>query len=196
MRHILFLQLSLINIYLAAQPSFSSFVDERDGKTYKIVTIGNQTWFAENFNFASPKGSWCYNDDSLNCNLYGRLYDWKTAVKLCPDGCHLPTLNDWQELFQYLGGTDLAGGKMKDTIDWLKPNTGADNESGFSSLPSGGRDQNGTYWFAGGYAYFWSAQESNSKAAITITLCYFDGKVILSNYNKKFGQSVRYIKNN
>jgi uncharacterized protein (TIGR02145 family) len=95
----------------------TTFTDPRDGQTYNIVQIGNQTWFAENLNYATGN-SWCYDNNDSNCNIYGRLYDWQTALTACPSGWHLPSDAEWTVLTDYLGGDTVAGLKMKNTTGW------------------------------------------------------------------------------
>lgn len=138
------------------------FTDARDDKVYKIVKIGNQVWMAENLNtshylngdsipqvqdkaewVALTTGAWCYyQNDAENGKTYGKLYNWYAVNDprgLAPEGWHIPTDAEWIALIDYLGGTNVAGGKMKQigTVHWISPNLGATNESGFSALPGG-----------------------------------------------------------
>jgi len=84
-------------------------IDPRDEQVYKIVTIGSQTWFAENLNFdTGDETSRCYKDNATNCFSYGRLYEGFAAQTVCPEGWHLPSVEEWQTLFDYLGGTNVA----------------------------------------------------------------------------------------
>jgi uncharacterized protein (TIGR02145 family) len=116
-----------------------TFKDTRDGKIYKTVKIGTQTWMAENLAFKANNGCWAYDNKNINVAKYGYLYDWKTAKNACPTGWHLPSDVEWTTLITYLGGESVAGGKMKEkgTVNWKSPNMGATNESGFTALPSG-----------------------------------------------------------
>ena len=145
-------------------PVFVNGVIDQDMNYYNVVTISIQTWLAENLNVGKftqvaayvPNNGiikkYCYNDDKNNCNIYGGLYRWDEMMKfnpqdsgligttqgVCPDGWHIPTDKEWNTLVDYVGGVDIAGGKLKDTSSlWQAPNTGATNESGFSGLPGG-----------------------------------------------------------
>ena len=108
-----------------------TFIDTRDGQTYKMVTIGNQIWMAENLNY-EISNSLCYNNNQTNCDKFGRLYNWHTAIHVCPTGWRLPNEDDWNLLEDYLGGKKYAGHKMKSSKEW-----DGSNFSGFDALPSG-----------------------------------------------------------
>src|SRR5689334_4991141 len=66
-------------------------VDPRDGKTYRLVTIGKRRWTAENMGYVVARGSYCYGELERNCTKYGRLYEWDAAMQACPSGWHVPT---------------------------------------------------------------------------------------------------------
>jgi uncharacterized protein (TIGR02145 family) len=143
----------------------SDAITDADGNYYNIVTIGTQTWMAENLettkyndgnnipnisdnvawsNLTTPGYCWYNNDDSTYKNLYGALYNWYTVNrgKLCPIGWHVPTDAEWTTLTTYLGGESVAGGRLKETgtMHWVSPNVGAINETGFTALPGSCRD--------------------------------------------------------
>ncbi|MDR2694074.1 MAG: fibrobacter succinogenes major paralogous domain-containing protein, partial [Chitinispirillales bacterium] len=133
--------LALVWLSLAAAQSpggAGTFTDSRDGKTYNTVKIGKQTWMAENLNYGTSSGSWCYNDRDSYCKKYGRLYEWETAKKTCPSGWHLPSRQEWEALVTYAGGYEAAGKRLKSTIGWNDSGSGTD-DYGFSALPGGGR---------------------------------------------------------
>jgi len=87
--------------------------DPRDGKTYKTVTIGTQVWMAENLNFETTEGSWCYKNQAANCQKYGRLYNYTTVQIVCPTGWHLPTYTEYDALKTYVGGEVAGFSKLK-----------------------------------------------------------------------------------
>jgi len=119
------------------------FTDNRDNKKYRYVVIGSQTWMAEDLKF-SDNGNIgrCYDDDPTNCDKYGRLYFWNTAIKVCPSGWHLPSENEWQILIDFAGGDEVAGKKLKARELWERDpisgefSSGTD-DYGFSALPNG-----------------------------------------------------------
>jgi uncharacterized protein (TIGR02145 family) len=197
---------------------YGSMTDSRDGKTYKTVVIGSQTWMAENLNYAdstktpSLKGSsWCFNNNTANCEVAGRLYSWAAAMDsavtgcgyglrcaltlpvqgVCPSGWHLPSFDEWKILFDTVGGETVAGDILKSQKDWHSDN-GPDS-FGFSALPAGSYGLG--YFHEDGYAtHFWIPDEFNDDWALNIYLAR-SGKSSLGNpSNKDYGYSVRCIK--
>lgn len=138
--------------------SSGSFTDPRDGKIYKTVQLGTQKWMAENLSFKAMQGCWPKNDPDY-VKTYGYLYEFGTAQKVCPEGWHLPTESEWITLFEYLGGQDSAGGKMKEAgnLHWAKPNNGATNSSGFCGLPGEDCSDKNDKIFTGNQSNFWSS---------------------------------------
>jgi len=136
---------------------FSVMKDIRDGQIYKTVKINDQIWMAENLNFKSESGSWCYNNDSANGEIYGRLYAYDQALEACPNGWHLPSIDEWEVLFNHLGGMENAGKKLKCSKPgaWFHCGDGT-NESGFSALPGGGGNIHGSFHAIKAAAIFWS----------------------------------------
>ena len=169
--------------------------DQRDGKTYKTVKIGSQTWMAENLNY-NASDSKCYGNNESNCQKYGRLYDWNTAMKVCPSGWHLPTQVEWELMTAYIGGEKTEGKKLKATSNWNdyqgKSGNGTD-EFGFSALPGGGGYSNGSFTSAGYYGYWWSASEGNSNGAYIRYMNYSYESAIWYNINKSYSFSVRCV---
>ena len=107
---------------------YGSFTDERDGKTYRTVQIGEQTWLGENLNY-EMEDSYCYNDSSKYCETYGRLYKLKASRTACPEGWHLPSMAEWESL----PITENTRGKIWDLRDF----SWGGNKLGFSALPAG-----------------------------------------------------------
>lgn len=111
-----------------------TFTDARDGQVYMYTTIGNQVWMAENLRF--DDGSWCAED---TCSSKGRIYGMQNALVACPIGWHLPNLNEWNELFNSVGGVDSAGLRLKASAGWTPLNPGqlsnGTDDCGFTLLP-------------------------------------------------------------
>ena len=200
--------------------STAMMIDKRDMKVYKTVTIGTQTWMAENLNYddanASPNlksGNWCYDGHEKNCEIYGRLYTWAAAMDLeskydnenagelikdkhrgiCPEGWHLPNDDEWNTLFRAVGGTSTAGTKLKSTSGWSDGGNGTDSY-GFSVLPAGSRSSDGSFYFAGNFANFWSSSEYVSNYAYNWYFGY-DGDYVYRSHDSKYcGFSVRCLR--
>jgi uncharacterized protein (TIGR02145 family) len=166
-----------------------------DGDPIQIIT--NYDYWSLGWETSSPdlnaRGlamGW-YQNDSVNLT-YGALYNWKEvdSKKLCPTGWHVPALNEWEQLERYLGGAEVAGGKMKVTgIDfWVNPNEGATNESGFSALPGGFRDGINGDHYMGSVTKIWT-----STNRYFVTLTNIDSSMSMERVNNKYGCSVRCI---
>ena len=190
-----------------------------EGQVYNTVEIGTQCWLKENLNVGTmipgsqsqsggaPIEKYCYNDDPANCNVYGGLYQWDEmmlgsttpgAQGICPDGWHLPTDDEWTSLSTFLGGVNVAGGKMKEagTIHWALPNFGATNSSGFTALPSGARDYNGTGFFSLTYQnQLWSSSQYDPTHAWLRYLGYQNEGIGPGANVITYGFSARCIKN-
>jgi len=170
------------------------FTDARDGKKYKTVIIGEQTWMAENLNYnPGTVNSVCYDNNPANCTKHGRLYDWKTARTVCPAGWHLPNKSEWEALDEAVGGQDMAGKKLKSKNGWNINGNGTDNYS-FSALPGGfGR---GGYFYGVGYGgYWWSAMEDGSRNAFRRNTRYNNEEEGWHSSSKYDLFSVRCIQN-
>ncbi len=210
---------------LQSQTVTANFVAcaDADGNIYATVSIGAQTWMAENLNIGTRiNGSqdqtdngviekYCWGDDESNCAIYGGLYQWDESMQyvatpgvqgICPAGWHIPTDGEWTVLIDYLGGEGIAGGKMKSTGTigagtglWAPPNIGATNSSGFTALPGGYRSYNGNFIYLPGYAYFWSSTEISPTDAWLRGLSY-NGEYVgrYCNY-ESLGFSCRCLQN-
>ena len=194
--------------------------EDIDGNVYETIQIGEQLWMAENLKVTHYQNgdeiptnlddsSWesanygtvaVYDDQESNIDTYGRLYSWYAVVDnrgVCPENFHVPTDGEYILLTNYLGGNDIAGGKMKEAgfEHWYIPNTGATNESGFTGLPGGFRNTTGSYVYMGEGGYFRSSSEYNSYRAWFHSLYYGNSVVYRGfNMNKHSGLSVRCIR--
>jgi len=185
-----------INASSSFQPSVVSGIsggvltDKRDGKKYKIVKIGSQTWMAENLNY-DASGSKCYGNKLANCEKYGRLYNWSVAKNACPSGWHLPTKGEYETLDKYIGGQNVAGKKLKAKSGWNK-NNGTD-EFGFSALPGGNGSSSGDFSSVGYNGDWWSATEDNATGAYSRRMYYIIDNVYYYNDGKSGLFSVRCL---
>ncbi len=187
------------------------------------VEIGTQIWSNKNLEVTTYRdgtpipevtdptewaglttGAWCYyNNDPANGAIYGKLYNWYAAIDsehggIAPSGWHVPTNPEWTTQSDFLGGSAIAGGKMKTTGIglWNSPNTDATNESGFAGLPGGIRDKDGIFNLVGLIGYWWStyAVEPAYTFAWSRTLYFNYGYQTSGQDFKTSGFSVRLIK--
>jgi len=183
-----------------------TFTDSRDGKTYRAVKIGNQTWMAENLNNQTPNGSWCYGNNADSCNKYGRLYDWNTARTICPTRWRLPSDQEWRILITAAGGSSVAGRRLKSTNGWNSNNGQSGNGTdslGFSALPGGACLPSGAcfssddFYFAGDYGSWWTATEDESGYYVSVWSTYYFYDYVDDGYGLKgYGYSVRCVEGN
>jgi uncharacterized protein (TIGR02145 family) len=162
-----------------------TFTDARDGKTYSTVEIGKQTWMVENLNYQTDS-SWCYGNNDSNCVKYGRLYNWNTAMKICPAGWHLPDTSEWERLITFVGGGKTAGVRLK--------SESLDCNYGFSALLGGGY-YNGSFYALNSWGGWWSVTESKddvSEAHYWLVTAD-NGTGGLGRITKSFGFSVRCL---
>jgi uncharacterized protein (TIGR02145 family) len=184
------------------------------------ITIGTQKWMIVNLDVVTYRngdvipqvtdstawgqlttGAWCYyNNDPANGLIYGKLYNWyavNDSRGLVPQGWHISTNAEWITLSTFLGGDDIAGGKLKEVgtnKSWISPNTNATNESGFSALPGGNRSTEGKFGQVGNYGYWWTATQTNSAGAWFRSLVYVNGKLTGGNGINRHGFSVRCVR--
>ncbi len=175
--------------YITVNETSGTFVDTRDGQTYNWIKIGNDIWMAENLNY-SMSGAIGVSPTSV----YGWLYSYDAAVNACPAGWSLPSRGDRDRLIENLGGSNVAGGKMKTigTSYWNSPNTGATNESGFSALPAGAYTS--TIIERGQYANFWVNYVYSDGTASYFHMSYNNESVYNHAYEKNTMISVRCVK--
>jgi len=208
---------------------FNGAVTDIDGNVYHTVKIGTQVWMVENlrttrFNdgtaidvgtidnpgqrWHTPQYCW-YENNIVNKDKYGALYNFWAVhptylidYYLAPAGWHVPSKAEWETLINYLGGGNIAGGKMKSkgTIEagsglWYSPNTGATNESGFSALPGGICFSNGPFNYAGVQGYYWTDQLDEVNGAWCCSINNYSTNITVSGLGPSQFISIRCIKN-
>ncbi len=130
----------------------------------KLMPDG-KVWMTENLNIVTDS-SWCYNDSSQYCAMYGRLYTWDDAITACPSGWHLPDTAEWRRLVEAAGGDDKAGIKLKSASGWNwndynNVSGNGTDDYGFSALPGG--FGNGRAFYGAGQRSFWWAKENHPR---------------------------------
>ena len=213
--------MSLCNTMVKAQGTMK----DQDGNTYKTVKIGQQEWMAENMRATHDRegkaiamGSeesydtpyrYCPDSNSANVKEYGYLYNWAAAMKVCPQGWHLPTDAEWTQLTDYLenngyycgSSNDNTGKALASKTGWESSSGQCDvgndsrtnNATGFSALPAGSY-YGGNYDNFGHNAAFWSATEDYGDDAWYRYLYYSTAYVYRGNGYKYNGRSVRCVR--
>jgi len=184
-----------------------TFTDLRDNTVYNTILMPDSNiWMAENLNYQTISGSWCYDNDKSYCAEYGRLYDWKTANTICPDGWHLPSKAEWGGLDVTVGGWETAGTKLKSPVKWSsspKVPIGT-NDYGFSALPGGCRSfgvsfacegENGEFINNGTYGLWWTSTTGIGDTAHRRYMGYDYEHLGGEDVSQNYGFSVRCIKN-
>jgi len=199
-----------------SSPTYGSVLDI-DNNLYHTIKIGTQTWTQENLKTTHYRngdsipnitdviqwennitGAYCnYNNDSGNGNTYGHLYNWysiNNPAGLCPPGWHIPSDSEWDILINYLGGQSTAGGAMKAVSQWNMPNTDANNISGLTIFPGGGRSQSAIFGDIGYHGAFWSSTGNDSTTALYLNVNFDNSQVYHYFYPKLAGFSSRCVK--
>ncbi|NDF61323.1 MAG: hypothetical protein EB100_09605, partial [Crocinitomicaceae bacterium] len=181
-----------------------------DGNKYKTVIIGAQEWMAENlrtskytnakpipnltkneqWNSLNIGGCSMYNHQQNNNLVYGRLYNWYAVNtgNLCPNGWYVPTKEDWEELIQFLGGDEVAGGKIKESgINlWDSPNSESSNNSLFRAKPAGYRDVDGYFGSLGSGSYWWTASGYTENGANYFNVKHDQGAIESNSTDERY----------
>ena len=227
---VVLLTVILFPIFLNAQNKVAkpaSTVTDIDGNVYRTVKIGTQVWMAENLkttkyrngdsianvtNDASWKalttGAFCwYKNNVANKATYGGLYNWFAVAdsrNIAPIGWHVATDAEWTNLTDFLGGEDVAGGKLKesgirhwDSPDFHVTNSSgfATNSSGFTALPGGGRNNDdGTFYGVGYGGNWWSSTAVGVSVAWNRSLYCISADFGRYDSYKEGGFSVRCMR--
>ena len=195
-------------------------IKDIDGNIYQSRKIGNQIWMIENLKVTRYRdgypiqqssssldwattnlGAYCWYKNLIrNKNDYGALYNWQavnSTRNLAPEGWHIPTKEDWEQLAEFLNGARLAGGNLKEIgyTHWIAPNTKAMDGHGFKALPGGGIGTDGAFHHISREAFFWTKTYNNtSQNAEYVHMSYNHGELLFSRCGKNYGFSIRCIK--
>ena len=189
------------------------------GEEYETVAIGDQCWFQSNLNTVAyrngdfidniqdetawgeaSQGAYCYYDnDAANGATYGALYNWPVTTdsrQVCPQYWHVPTELEWSELFAEVGGEATAGAALKEAgfSHWSFPNSGADNSSGFTALPSGERGYGAVGFVDLGDRGNWWSSTAAGNAAVAFQMAHDAEGVTQLNKSLTRGQSIRCLR--
>lgn len=209
--------LIVIMIFIISICNCISQVTDYDKNVYKTIIIGKQEWMTENLNVSHYRngdsipevqdpekwaklttGAWCYYDNKTSYKIYyGKLYNGYAVNDprgLAPEGWHIPNDAEWYQLIEYLGGEDIAGGKLKALSLWDSPNIDASNITGFTALPGGVRNYIGIYGEIGETGCYWTEFEYGSNTAWARFFLNIYSGVFRDKAEKLDGISVRCVK--
>jgi uncharacterized protein (TIGR02145 family) len=171
-----------LHLFIAAQQHQSNAYSA----DIPTIKIGEQEWTTTNWSYPTPK-SFYYNNDSTIAKKYGRLYYFSNAVNACPPGFHLPTMDEWWQLIQYLGGPNTAGKRLMEGGD-------SGLNLPFAGYKSANISEEDLYGFIDHYAFYWTGTQDGEQTAYAI---HIDNNYVITidPYRRANGFSVRYIKN-
>jgi len=166
-------------------------IDERDNRKYNIFKVYNTYWMAENLNYQTDSGYWCYDDSPYNCNIYGKLYNLQAAMVACPPGWHLPSDVEWKQFEMSLGMTDVDNWGPRGTVQGDKIKEGGTHP--FNALMAGTRNFYGEYKIPEIDAGFWTST-GNIDAAYYRYLYFEQSYIYRNTLPGVYGLSVRCVK--
>lgn len=202
-------------------------ISDPDGNIYDTVTLGTQTWMTENlkttrfrdnssiplvsdnemWGMLSTPGFCWYDNDETNKIKYGALYNWYavSSDRLCPQGWHVPSDEEYRILENYLGMTVTESLKMnwrgsdqgimlKDISNWNNSGSGT-NSTGFTAIPGGYRNSSGKYDSIDFNGYWWSSSMHDATYNSWIRyLSYYESRINRTYSYRPYGFSVRCVK--
>ena len=208
----------------SASIEYGFITDNRNNKKYKTVKIAGQTWMAENLNFEYNEGtakSYCYKNKEEYCDKFGRLYTYLAAIDsallskeniictknthcnlpknwkgICPEGFHLPTIQDFNSLKQsaLTANPGNPNFSLKANELWKDKSDSAEyNSLGFNALPTGYHYFYGNFYDINKTANFWSATSNDSTSAFSFIMSYMDSEIKTNTDDKLYAFSVRCI---
>lgn len=193
-----------LSSYNPPRVAYGTLHDNRDGKDYRTIKLGSLTWMAQNLNYEllNSDSVYCYQNESMYCDHFGRLYVWSDAYNgACPAGWRLPDSLDWEDLFQYIKGKKEAGKKLKSNAGWYFSKTtqhdgNGDDRYGFSALPAGFWSYDGDHWWGSltSSANFWTAKSKNSDSTYSVRFEHNTDSVRVDlNRTRDYAFSVRCV---
>lgn len=169
-------------VYDTTKVTLGALVDSRDGHIYITITVGNQTWMAENLNFKT-ENSYCYNNFESFCEKYGRLYTWTTKMDksstqgVCPQGWHVPTIAEWDVLQKVISSESVSERMF------------------LNVLPAGAMSESGTFYDEGLGSGFWTSVVAyNNADAFCMSFFNNEENASSKSVSQEKGLSIRCIK--